>query len=85
MSTVATSELLHRVEEAITKIRPYLEQDGGNITLLEVTDEMVARVELQGACKDCSMRQMTFKAGITETILREVPEIKAVEEVEAQP
>ena len=81
MNVTVTSDLLERIEDAIGKIRPYLEEDGGNLTLLEVTNDMVVRVRLEGACRDCSMSNMTFKAGITETILREVPEITAVEEV----
>ena len=83
MSATASATLADRVEEAIEKIRPYLLEDGGNLELLEITDDMVARVQLHGACRDCSMSNMTFKAGITETILREVPEITAVEEVKA--
>jgi len=81
MSAIASENLVHRVEAALEKIRPYLLEDGGNLELLEVTDDMVARVQLHGACRDCSMSNMTFKAGITETILREVPEIQSVEEV----
>lgn len=83
MSATASATLVERVEGAIEKIRPYLLEDGGNLELLEITDTMVARVQLHGACRDCSMSNMTFKAGITETILREVPEITQVEEVKA--
>jgi len=76
MTTIA-----EQVESAIDKIRPFLEKDGGNLTLVEVTEDMVARVEFQGACRDCNMSSMTFQAGVTETILKEVPEIRSVEEV----
>lgn len=70
-----------KIEEALNSIRPYLEADGGNVELLEITDEMVVKVELQGACKSCSMSTMTMKAGIEETIKRAVPEITRVEAV----
>lgn len=74
-------ELMNRVEEALSQIRPYLEADGGNVSLLEVTSEYKVRLELHGACKSCSMSMMTMKAGIEETIRRAVPEITGVEAV----
>lgn len=67
-----------KVEEALNSIRPYLEADGGNVELIEVSADNVVKVELIGACKTCSMNMMTMKAGIEETIKRSVPEIKAV-------
>ncbi|MFO0321405.1 MAG: NifU family protein [Bacteroidota bacterium] len=71
-------ELFDRVETALKTIRPYLEADGGDVELLEITDGHTAMLELKGACKTCSMSQMTMKAGIEETIMRAVPEIKFV-------
>jgi Fe-S cluster biogenesis protein NfuA len=70
-----------RIEEALNSIRPYLEADGGNVELLEITEDMVVKVELQGACRSCSMSSMTMKAGIEETIRKAVPEITKVEAV----
>ena len=70
-----------KVEEALNTIRPYLEADGGNVEIVEITDENIVRVELKGACKTCNMSQMTMKAGIEETILKAVPEIKGIESV----
>ncbi len=70
-----------KIEEALNSIRPYLEADGGNVELLEITEDMVVKVELQGACKSCSMSSMTMKAGIEETIRRAVPEVTKVEAV----
>ena len=70
-----------KIEEALNSIRPYLEADGGNVELLEITEDLVVKVELQGACKSCSMSTMTMKAGIEETIKRAVPEIIRVEAV----
>ncbi|HXC05211.1 MAG TPA: NifU family protein [Bacteroidia bacterium] len=71
-------DLISRVEEALQQIRPYLEKDGGNVSLLDISDDFVVSLELQGACKSCSMSMMTLKAGIEETIMRSVPEIKSV-------
>jgi Fe-S cluster biogenesis protein NfuA len=75
------SEMIKRVEEALEQIRPYLQADGGNVSLVEITDDNIVRVELQGACKSCSMSMMTLKAGIEESIKRSVPEIKSVEAI----
>lgn len=72
------TELRIRVEEALKSIRPYLEADGGNVELVELTEDRTVKVELTGACKTCSMSMMTMKAGIEETIKRSVPEIKSV-------
>ncbi len=75
-------EALHKkVEEALDTIRPYLEADGGNVAIVEITDAHVLRLELTGACKTCNMSHMTMKAGIEETIKNAVPEIKSIESV----
>lgn len=75
------NDLIKKVEEALDQVRPYLQADGGNVSLLEITDEKVVKLELLGACKSCSMSMMTLKAGIEESIKRSVPEIIAVEAV----
>jgi Fe-S cluster biogenesis protein NfuA len=72
------TELKSKVEEALDSIRPYLEADGGNVQLIELTEDFTVKVELLGACKSCSMSTMTMKAGIEETIKRSVPQIKSV-------
>lgn len=74
-------DLIKRIEDALEQIRPYLQADGGNVTLIEVTRDYVVKLELLGACKSCSMSMMTLKAGIEETIKRSVPEIVSVEAV----
>lgn len=71
-------DMYRKVEEALNTIRPYLEADGGNVEVLEITDENVLKLELTGACKTCSMSHMTLKAGIEETIRKAVPEIKEI-------
>jgi len=70
--------LFEKVENAIQQIRPFLEADGGNIKLIEITNEMIAKVQLIGSCRDCSMSQFTMKNGVEESIRRNVPEIKQV-------
>ncbi len=70
--------LEHRIEAALEQIRPFLEADHGDVTLVEVTSDRVAKVEFHGACKDCSMSYMTLKAGVEQSILKAVPEITSV-------
>jgi len=77
-------ELFQKVNVSLDSIRPYLEADGGDITLVEVTDDMTARVELHGACCNCSMSAMTMKAGVEGAIKAAVPQIRAVEAVNLQ-
>ncbi|MBK8498810.1 MAG: NifU family protein [Flavobacteriales bacterium] len=70
-----------RIREALTELRPFLEADGGDITLDEVTEDGVARVRLHGACLGCAMIPMTMKAGVEEAIKRVAPQVKSVEAV----
>ncbi len=72
------SSIIARIEEALQQIRPYLEADGGNVSLQEVTDDMDVKLQLHGACRNCSMSMMTMKAGIEETVKRAVPEVRSV-------
>ncbi len=75
------SSLLERIENTLQQLRPYLEADSGNVSLVDVTDDMVVRVRFSGACSACSMSTMTLKAGIEQSILKAIPEIKAVEAI----
>lgn len=84
MSNIDT-EFLTRIEKALDQIRPYLEADGGNVRVLEVTDDMVLKLELMGACGTCPMSAMTLKAGVEQSVLKAVPEIRAVEAVNPMP
>ncbi len=74
-------DLTRRVESSLDSIRPYLEADGGNVRVLEVTKDNVVRLEFVGNCEHCPMSTMTFKAGVEEAIRRLVPEIKSIEVV----
>jgi Fe-S cluster biogenesis protein NfuA len=76
-----TDALISRVEKALDTIRPYMETDGGNIQLIEITSNFVAKVKLVGNCGSCPMSSMTMKAGVEEAIKKEVPEILAVESI----
>ena len=79
-----SNNLTSRVEAAIEEIRPFLLADGGDIELVEITSENIARVKLLGACKSCSMSAMTIKSGVEESIKKAVPEIVSVESIEAE-
>jgi len=67
-----------RVEAALNKIRPFLQADGGDVELVEVTPEGVVKVKLTGACAGCPMSQMTLKHGVERALREEIPEIKEV-------
>ena len=73
--------LLDRMEAALDTIRPYLETDGGNVSVAEITPENVVRIKLLGSCGSCPMSIMTLKAGIEQAILKAVPEITAIEAI----
>ncbi|MFT2010562.1 NifU family protein [Pontibacter sp. 13R65] len=79
--TNVDNDFLLRIEGALDQIRPYLEADGGNVKVVEVTDDMVLRLELLGACGSCPMSTMTLKAGVEQSVLKAIPEIRAVEAV----
>ncbi len=76
-----TQEIIHRVETALDSIRPYLEADGGNVRVLDMSADNNLRLEFVGACGNCPMSTMTFKAGVEEAIKRAVPEINTIEVV----
>lgn len=78
-------KFIQRIEDALTQIRPYLEADGGDVSLVEVTDDMVVKLMLHGACSSCRMSEMTLKAGVEESIRRAVPEVASVEAINMEP
>jgi len=83
MSTVKLKqeEMTVRIEHALDSIRPYLEADGGNVRVSELTDNKVLKLEFLGNCGTCPMSTMTFKAGVEEAIRKAVPEIESIEVV----
>jgi Fe-S cluster biogenesis protein NfuA len=74
-------ELSVKINMCLEQLRPFLKDDGGDMELVEITDEGVARVRLLGACSDCSMSLMTLKAGLEDAVKKVAPEIIAVEAV----
>lgn len=76
------SEILkEKVLKALDSIRPYLKADGGDVELVNVTQEGIVEVKLTGACVNCPMSQMTLRAGVERVLIREVPGIRRVEAV----
>lgn len=73
--------LEQKVVSIIDQIRPYLQEDGGNIEFVELTPENVVRVRLQGACGTCPHAKMTLKNGVEQTLKTYLPEIERVEDV----
>ncbi len=73
--------LIEQVEAALNTIRPYLQTDAGNVSIVEITEEKVLKIKLLGSCESCPMSIMTMKAGIEQAVLKAVPEIVAVEAV----
>lgn len=74
-------ELTAKVETALESIRPYLKADGGDVELVNVSEDGIVEVKLTGACVGCPMSQMTLRAGVERAVLREVPGIRRVEAV----
>lgn len=81
MSTTEQDTLVKRVNEALESLRPHLKVDGGDIEVVEVTDDMTVKVKWLGNCEFCSMSVMTMKAGVEQTLKSKMPEIRAVEAI----
>jgi len=71
-------ELRKNVEKALEEIRPFLQSDGGDISLISITDDTSVKVRLEGACVGCSVNQMTLKSGVEMTIKKHAPQIQEV-------
>jgi len=68
----------NKVKEVIEKIRPALQSDGGDVEIVEITEDGTVKLRLKGACGSCPMSQMTLKMFIEKTLIKEVPEVKEV-------
>jgi Fe-S cluster biogenesis protein NfuA len=79
---MSTEELKLNVEKALDEIRPFLQSDGGDISLLSIEEDKVVKVQLEGACISCSVNQMTLKSGVEMTIKKYAPQIEKVINVE---
>ena len=75
---MTTQELTTKVEEALDEIRPFLQNDGGDISLVSIEEGKVVNVQLQGACVGCSVNQMTLKSGVEMTIKKYAPQLEKV-------
>ena len=80
---MSTEELRDNVEKALDEIRPFLQSDGGDISLLSIEDDKLVKVQLQGACVGCSVNQMTLKSGVEMTIKKYAPQIEQVINIES--
>ena len=73
-----TEELRHNVEIALNEIRPFLQKDGGDISLISIEEDKIVKVKLEGACVGCSVNQMTLKSGVEMTIKKYAPQIERI-------
>lgn len=78
---ISSKSIIERVEDALQTIRPYLEADGGDVKILDISEDGLVKLELLGACGSCPMSTMTLKAGVEEAIKRAVPEVTSVEAI----
>ena len=81
METRTKKKLLKRVHETLDQVRPYLQADGGDIEVVELTDDNILKVRLTGACNGCPFSMQTLKAGVEQAVRRDIPQIKEVIEV----
>lgn len=71
--------LVLQADEALNTMRPYLKKDGGDLEILELTDDMILKIKLLGSCESCPMSMMTLRAGIEQAVINAVPEIRSVQ------
>jgi len=82
MSNNTREETIQKIDEAISEIRPYLNADGGDVELVDLTEDNTVKVRLTGACDGCPFSMMTLKAGIEQAIRKKFPEMKELLAVE---
>jgi len=78
MSSNPQEEIIKKINSAINEVRPYLNADGGDVELVELTEDMTVKVRLTGACDGCPFSLMTLKAGIEQAIRKKFPEMKTL-------
>lgn len=83
MSDLEKAYILNQIELALDDIRPHLAVDGGDVSVVELTDEMTVKVRWLGACEACSMSEMTMKAGVEQAVKSRLPQILSVEAVKS--
>ncbi len=80
MQTTEMQELIARVNGALDTVRPHLAIDGGDVEVVEVTNDLIVKIKWLGNCQGCNMSEMTLRAGLEQAIKNSIPEIKGVEE-----
>ncbi len=83
MSDPEKDQLIQQIELALDDIRPHLAVDGGNVAVVDLTDDLKVKVRWLGACETCSMSAMTMKAGVEQAIRSRLPQIHSIEAVSA--
>jgi|TARA_B100000767_G_C19492384_1_gene420796 Fe-S cluster biogenesis protein NfuA len=78
---ITSKRILNKIEGALDEIRPYLQTDGGDISLVEVSDDYIVKVKLSGACETCHVSMMTLKNGVEVAVKKAVPKVKKVIEI----
>ena len=78
---ITNKKIINKVEAALDEIRPYLRTDGGDISLIEITDDYTVKVNLMGACETCHVSMMTLKNGVEVAVKNAVPKVKKVVEI----
>ena len=81
---ITNKRIINKVEAALDEIRPYLRTDGGDISLVEITDDYTVKVKLMGACETCHVSMMTLKNGVEVAVKNAVPKVKKVIEISSK-
>jgi Fe-S cluster biogenesis protein NfuA len=82
MNNNQRNKIIGKINSAINDVRPYLNADGGGVELMDLTDDLIVKVKLTGACDGCPFSMMTLKAGIEQAIRKKFPEMKELLAVE---
>ncbi|MEZ5044316.1 MAG: NifU family protein [Saprospiraceae bacterium] len=81
MSTIEKEQLITKIDKALNDVRPHLAVDGGDVEVVDVTEDHIVKIKWLGTCEGCSMSAMTMRAGIEQAIKSKMPEISSVEAV----
>ena len=81
MTNIKNDTIIDKIEQSLEKIRPYLNNDGGDVVLVELTKKMDVKIKLTGSCKTCDVSMMTFKNGIESAIKKSVPQVRKVVDI----
>ena len=74
-------QLIQQIDEALNEVRPHLAVDGGNVEVVDVTEDKIVKIKWLGTCEGCSMSAMTMRAGIEQTLKGKIPEVAGVEAI----